>query len=188
MLTEEQKIKNFNLFIKKLNDCGIDTQKLSDSLSNEISNATYSMTNDFGAAYDGSFLNIILRVFTPYALKINDLLPESMRVSQQSVIKVCLLHQLSKCQMFTPNDNKWEIEKLGRTYKYAPFEYALKMGMRSLVLAQEEGISFSVEEVEAMTVLDRDPNDEQVKFHSSVLSTIIKQATELTMIQLKKSK
>lgn len=188
MLTEEQKIKNFNLFIKKLNDCNVDTSNLVFSLSNEITNASYSISNEFGSAYDGSLLNVILRILTPYAIKLNDLLPEDIKLPQNKVVKVCLLHQLSKCQMFAPNDNQWEVEKLGRVYKYTPFDYALKMGMRSLVLAQEHGITFSIDEIEALTVFDRDPCDEQVKFHSCVLSTIIRQAMELTIIQLKKNK
>lgn len=186
MLTEEQKIKNFNLFIKKLNDVGVQTDLIESNLKDKITVATYSLTNEYNSAYEGSLLNVILRIFTPYALKINELLPENIRVDQNRLIKVCLLHQISKSEMFTPNDNTWEIEKRGMVYKYAPFDYALKMGMRSLILSQENGVQFTTEEVEAMVILDRDPNDEQARFRANTLSVIIRQALELTMIQLKK--
>lgn len=186
MLTEEQKIKNFNLFIKKLNDVGVNTDLLESNLKDKISTASFSLSNEYNSAYEGSLLNVILRIFTPYAVKLNELLPENMKVNQNTLIKVCLLHQLSKCEMFVPNDNTWEIEKRGMIFKYAPYEYALKMGMRSLILSQESGINFSTDEIEAMVILDREPNDEQARFHANVLSIIIRQAQELTMIQLKK--
>ena len=186
MLTEEQKVKNFNLFIKKLNDVGVQTDLIESNIKNKITLASYSLTNEYDSAYEGSLLNIILRIFTPFAIKINELLPENLRVDQNKLIKVCLLHQLSKCEMFIPNDNNWEVEKRGMVYKYAPFDFALKMGMRSLILSQENGVQFTTEEIEAMTILDREPNDEQARFHANILSVIIRQAVELTMIQLKK--
>ena len=186
MLTEEQKIKNFNLFIKKLNDVGVQTDLIESNLKDKVTAGSYSLTNEYNSAYEGSLLNVILRIFTPYALRINEILPEQLKVNQNTLIKVCLLHQLSKCEMFILNDNTWEVEKRGMVFKYAPYDYAFKMGMRSLILAQENGVTFSTEEIEAMTILDRDPNDEQVRFHANILSLIIKQALELTMIQLKK--
>ena len=188
MLSEEQKIKNFSIFIKKLNEVGVPTSSIEANLKDKITNATYSMTNEYGVAEDGSLLNVILRVFTPYAIKINELLPSDMQKGVSSIVKVCLLHQLSKCEMFVANTNTWEIEKRGLLYKYAPYDYAFKMGMRSVILALENGITFNAEEIEAMTILDREPNDDQAKFHSNTLSVIIKQAMELTSLQLKKEK
>lgn len=180
MLDENTKNKNYLIFLKKLNEIGIDTTSLDEELSEKIKNSTYSITNEINTCYDGSLLQVILRTTTPLALKINELLPENLRVDKNSIIKVCLLSHLSKCLMFIPNDNQWEVEKRGMKYKYSPYNLALKMGMRSLLMCQELGINFTPMEVEAMTILERNDDDKQAQFFCSQLSTIIKQANELT--------
>ena len=182
-MTEEIRLKNYQLFLKKLNEIGVDTTLMDEKMGSKIINATFSITNEYGLAYDGSLINTVLRVITPYAIKLNNLLPESMQVDQKSIIKVCLLSHISKCEMFIPNDNQWEIEKRGLLYKYAKSDLAFKMGMRSLILAQDLGIKFTPQEIEALTIMDRDPNDEQARFFASPLSVIIKQANELTFLQ-----
>ena len=45
-----------------------------------------------------------------------------------------------------------------------------------------------VTEIEALTINDRDLTDDQSRWHSSVMATIIRQANELTYIQINKKK
>ena len=97
MLTEETKQKNYLLFIKKLNEIGVNTSVIEENFKDAIMNASYTHSNDFGLAYDGSLLNNVLRVMTPYAIKINEALPENLRVNKNSLLKVCLLMHISKC-------------------------------------------------------------------------------------------
>ena len=183
MLSEESKQKNYFLFIKKLNEVGINTNLLEEKLSTEILNAPFTNSNEYGLAYEGALLNNILRVMTPYAIKINESLPENLRVDKNSLLKVCLLIHLSKSVIFEKNNNLWEVENRGLIYKYKQIPASLKLGMRSLILCQNLGITFNEYEAEAMTVLDRDPNESQVKYFSTTLATIIKQANELTLLQ-----
>lgn len=181
MINEEIKEKNLLLFKKKLEEIGI--QLNMDSLiENKIKNATFTITNENGLAYEGSLLNVILRILTPFAIKINDALPESIRVEKNSLIKVCLLSHISKCEMFEPNDNEWEKEKRGMLFKYTKSNVALKMGMKSLILAQELGVKFTPEEIEAITIMDRRLDDEQSMFFSNPISVVLKQANELTYL------
>lgn len=181
MINEEIKEKNLLLFKKKLEEIGI--QLNMDSLiENKIKNATFTITNENGLAYEGSLLNVILRILTPFAIKINDALPESIRVEKNSLIKVCLLSHISKCEMFEPNDNEWEKEKRGMLFKYTKSNVALKMGMKSLILAQELGVKFTPEEIEAITIMDRRLDDEQSMFFSNPISVVLKQAHELTYL------
>lgn len=187
-MTDEIRLKNYQLFKKKLNELEIDTSLMDERFGTQITNATFAITNEYNMAYDGSLLNTVLRILTPYALKINSLLPEHLQVDQKSIIKVCLLSHISKALTFIPNDNQWEIEKRGMLYKYAKNEVTLKMGMKSIFLAQEMGIKFTAQEMEAMIILDRDADDDQAKFFSSTLSTIIKQANELTYLQIRNPK
>lgn len=181
MINEEIKEKNLLLFKKKLEEIGI--QLNMDSLiEDKIKNATFTITNENGLAYEGSLLNVILRILTPFAIKINDALPENIRVDKNSLIKVCLLSNISKCEMFEPNDNEWEKEKRGMLFKYAKSNIALKMGMKSLIFAQELGVKFNPEEIEAITIMDRRLDDEQTMFFSNPISVVLKQAHELTYL------
>ena len=77
----------------------------------------------------------------------------------------------------------WEVEKRGLAYKYNPNQPSIKTGLHSLVLAQNFGITFNEEEAEAMTVNDRLVTDEQAKWHSSLLASIVRQASEMTYMQ-----
>lgn len=183
MVNEEIKEKNYSIFLKKLEEVGVDTSSITDEIAVLIKNATFTISNENGLAYDGSLLHTVLRTLTPYALNINNVLPKNLQVEKNTLIKVCLLSHISKCEMFEPNDNEWEKEKRGLMYKYSKNTVALKMGMRSIIFAQNLGIKFTPEEMEAMTIMDRSCDDEQAKYFSSTLSTIIKQANELTYLQ-----
>ncbi len=183
MITEENKIKNYSIFIKKLNEIGVNTELIESNLQEKLINASFTYSNEFGVAYDGSLLQNVLRVFTPYALKINENLPEQFRVDRNSLLKVCLLSHIAKAITFEKNPNQWEVNNRGLVYKFATLPGSLKLGMRSLILSQDLGIKFNEIEAEAMIVMDRDENESQVKYYSSTLSTIIKQANELTFLQ-----
>lgn len=183
MINTELKEQNYALFIKKLNQVGVNTDALVARLGDKLLNATYGLDVKSNVAYDGSLINVILRTMTPIALKLNELLDENVRVEKDSLIKVCLLYQISKAEMFIPNDNDWEVEKRGLVYKYAENKLALKMCMKSLILCQECGITFTAEEIEALTILDRDSDDAQAKFFASPFATIIKSATEITNLK-----
>lgn len=176
MITEEIKEKNFSIFIEKLNNLGFNLD-LTDDMVNKLKNATYSMNNEYGLGFDGSLLNTVLRVLTPYAVKLNNLLSEDLKVNQDKIVKVCLLQHLAKMNMFIKNDNQWEIEKLGKLYKYNPKKIALRLGARSVALANSLGITFDEEELEAMLIIDKDVNDDQKTF-ATPLSIIVKQANE----------
>lgn len=186
MLTDEQKLKNLSIFFKKLNDSGVDTTSLQEKYESQLLNASFALTNETFSAYDGSLLHIVLRMLTPCALQLNNIYHESIKVSTETLVKVCLLHQISKSLMFTPNDNEWEVKNRGMVYKYAPYDFAFKMGMRSLMMCYECNIELTPMEIEALTILDRYDNDEQARFRCNVISMIIRQANEITNLQLRK--
>jgi hypothetical protein len=181
MINEEIKEKNLSIFLKKLEEIGCNLN-LNDEIKNKIKNASFTTTNENGLAYEGSLLNVILRILTPFALKINDVLPDNIKVEKNSLIKICLLSHISKCEMFEPNDNEWEKEKRGMIFKYTKSNVALKMGIKSLILAQQMGVIFTPEEIEAITIMDRRFDDEQVMFFSNPISVVLKQAHELTYL------
>lgn len=176
--------KNYELFINKLGQLGIDTTKLNDEFGELIKNATFSHATSNGLAYDGALLNTLLYKLTPYAVKLNELFPPDIRVDKQSLVKVCLLHQIAKAVRLVPNDNQWEVEKRGFIYKYSSENPSIRTGLHSLIMCQNCGIPFTVEEAEAMTVNDRDLTDDQTRWHSSVMASIVRQANEMVYLEV----
>lgn len=183
-ISNEKIVKNYSLFLSKLNSIGVDTTNLDKNLSDQIANASFAISNDMGTACNGSLLHIILRILTPYAIKLNSILPEELQVEQSSIVKVCLLSHISKAVLFTPNTNDWEVQKRGLIYKYAPTSTTIKFGARSTFIAINNGVSFTEEEYEAMSCMDK-VDDTQSKYFSSTLSVIVRQANELTLQQLR---
>ena len=177
--------KNYALFKKKLENYGVSSETIDEYFGDKLKYASFAMTSENAVAYPGSLLHIVLRTLTPLALKVAELVSDTTEVSQDSVVKVCLLHHISKAFMFEPNDNQWEIDKRGMIYKYTKQVAGLKMGMRSLLVCQDIGVKFNESEFEAMTVLDRADDDKQAKFYSTPLSTIVKIANELTFLKIK---
>ena len=184
-MSEEFKQINFDLFIEKLKKVGVDCDKLVELYGDKIKNASFSVSNEDSNAYDGSLVNTVLRVLTPNAVRLNDILPQNIKVEKNAIVKVCLLSHISKAIRLIPNDNKWEIETRNIKYKFDPNLPSIRTGLHSVVIANECGIPLTASEVEAMTVMDKDAEDKQTKYFSSPLATIIKQANELTYLILR---
>lgn len=185
-LSLEQREHNLQLLVEKLQKfVSNDVLEITESLKINLRDAPFAMNADTNMAYDGGLIDIVLRNLTPLALKVNELLKEKAQADKDSLIKVCLCHHLAKATMFEKNTNQWEIEKRGNLYKFTPSSDSLKLGMRSLMLAQSLGITFTNEEAEAMTILDREPDDEQARFHSNPISYIVKITNELIYVNNK---
>lgn len=177
--------RHLELFFKKLEGLNISTSSLKEKYGNQLKNATYAFSNKGTMACgDGELLNTVLRVLTPTALDLSNILPTEKQPERDSIIKVCLLSQISKALMVEPNDNNWEIQNRGILYKFIEYPYALKMGMRSIAMCMECGIQLTENELEAISNLDRD-DDKQTRFFSSPLSIILRQAMELAEVKLK---
>lgn len=144
-----------------------------------VMSATYANLADSGSAFEGSFLKNVIKM-TNMASSINGLLPETLQADATSIGKVCLLSQIAKVVMFTENDNSWEVTNRGMIYKFNDLEGALRTGERSTLIAMNAGVKFTPEEFEAMTILDKNTEDDNYKkYYASPLSTVIRQAAEL---------
>lgn len=177
------KLTNYTLYLKKLSQLGINTDKLAEDYGDKIADATFATNADSNLAFDGALISTILYKLTPYAVKINELYPEEIRVDKNSLVKVCLLHQIAKAVRLLPNDNEWEIKNRGILYKYDKKQPSIRTGLHSLVIAQNCGIEFTPEEAEAMTVNDRDLTDDQARWHSSLMASIVRQASEMVYLE-----
>lgn len=181
---EIDKAKNLQLFQKGLESCGVDAETLIGIHGERLADASFTHMNDHGNAYAGSLLHIVLHKLTPYAIGLNSLLPEDKRADRNTLVKICLLQHIAKSVRLVPNDNAWEVEKRKMTYKFDEGQPSIRTGLHSLIMAQRCGIDFTEEEAEAMTINDREMTDAQSRFHASILANIIRQANELTYMEI----
>jgi hypothetical protein len=90
------------------------------------------------------------------ALKIKDLIAPN--ITDESVIVAALFHDVGKIgypgkPYYLPNDNKWEIEKRGITYKVNPEIVTMNLAVRSLYLVSKY-IPLIEEEAQAIAAHD----------------------------------
>ena len=90
------------------------------------------------------------------ALRLKDLLAPD--IADESVIVAALFHDVGKIgypgkPYYLPNDNKWEVEKRGITYKVNPEIVPMNLAVRSLQLVSAH-IPLSEEEAQAIVAHD----------------------------------
>lgn len=189
MLTQEQKEKNLSTFKRYLTNLigAAETNALFFYLGgdNAIINASFGMTKDSGCAYEGAFLENVLRI-ADIAMNINDnIFPEEKRVSAKSIYRSVLLQHLAKVMMYEDNTNQWEIDNRGILYKFKNTNVVLKGGERVILLLLKSAIQdITEEEYEAIRIIDKMKEDDfATTKHVSTLACIVRQANEInTMV------
>lgn len=145
----------------------------------ELKRTPVSVFVDSGLAFDGALIyhTIMTWHFANKLLKIYNVISG---IDIKSLAKVIILHQIGKVGMFKPNENEWEVKKLNKFYEFVDIGVSLKTSDRSKMLCSNCGISFNLEEYEAMSVLDK--NNEEYESSSKYrthLSTIVKMSNDL---------
>lgn len=173
----------YGVYFKKLRECDIPEEsvdKLEKDYGSLIKTSSFATREDSGLAYEGSLMEVTLTKLTSYAVQINGILPKEKQCDPVSLKKVCLLQHISKCVRLIKQTDEWRQKKLGESFTYKDNNPAIRTGMHSYMICTQCGITFNEEETEAMTIMDKDSDDAQVQFHSSLLATIVKIANELT--------
>jgi hypothetical protein len=142
-------------------------------------NAPAAPSKDSGIAYDGALMFHTIMAWH-FANKLLPIYDKIAPVNQKSLAKVIVLYQLGKVDMFEPNNNNWEIEKLGKVYSFKESNVCLKTGERSKLLCNNAGVTFTPEEYEAMSILDKTPEeyDNMTKYRTH-LSTLVKLSNDM---------
>jgi hypothetical protein len=182
MITEEKILKNTEKYFKTAETHGFMTDTLLDLLGQEFIKAPASTRTDLNNAFEGGLIAHLL-LTTKYAVKINSILPETMRVDMKSLLKVTLLHQIGKAKLYISED-KWHQDR-GMMYKFNNDLTSMSVGERSTIYALSNGISLTEEEFQAIINHDKDDSDRQAKFFTSTLGVILKQANELAIMEEK---
>lgn len=183
MITEEKILKNTEKYFKTAETHGFMNDDLLDFLGQDFIKAPASTATNLHNAFEGGLIAHLL-LTTKYAVEINKILPESMRVDMKSLLKVTLLHQIGKAKLYKPLNSDWH-NKRGINYEFNDELTSLRVGERSAVYALSNGIELSEDEFQAIINHDKDDSDKQAKWHSSTLGVILKQANELAILEEK---
>jgi len=178
MLTQEKITKNAAKYFKTGETYGFMSNELIEFLGVDIVKAPASTHKDMCNAFEGGLIEHLLTV-AKYAMNINDTLPETMRLSKDSLLKVCLLHQIGKCRMYVPCTSQWHKDNQGKMYDYSSDNLPIKIGEMSVAYALSHGVKLSDDELVAIMNFDKSEDDLQVKFHNSLLGDLLKMANTL---------
>jgi hypothetical protein len=184
MISAEQIEINKKKFIDTNVKYKLFTQELLSFLGDDFFIAPSSTSIDMFGCYPGGLLNHSLRS-AKYSIKLNELLPEKNRVSTESILKCVFLSQIGKTFMFKFNDNEWQKKTLGKIYDFTENEVSMKSSERSIHYIMKYGVTLNEEEFQTILNLDKGTEDKMVKYHSSILSNIVKMGFELSIIEEK---
>ena len=191
MLTEEKINTNFLKFKKYLEKYNCYSESMFNELGEKIKIAPYSSSSRYGGAEPGSLIDITLNKLCKIGAQINNMFGKNdknvithpmLYVNNNMLMKVLLLCNISKAEMFVKTEEKWKINK-GENYEFANNKTAMKMGQRSLYLCQKYGITLEEEEFEAFLAMDK--TEETNESCNTPLYTIVKIAKMLTSVELK---
>jgi hypothetical protein len=177
----EKNTKKFHATNEKYN---IFTKGLLDFLGDDLTSAPASTMKSLHNAFPGGLIDHII-LTTKYAVDINLSLPENLRVNNDSLIKVCFLHQIGKTYLYKLCESEWHRNNQGKMYEFKDDLVSMRVGERSAYYALKYGVELSEEEYQSIINYDKPDDDKQAKWHSSTLATILKQANELAIIEEK---
>jgi|TARA_R110000787_G_scaffold235876_1_gene342572 hypothetical protein len=177
-------LKNKDIFLEKNKLYGILTKELVDYLGEDLFTAPASTMKSLHNAFPGGLIDHILKT-TKYAIGINKLLPQSYEVDAHSIVKVCFLHQIGKTFLYKWNESEWHRNNQGKMYEFNEELVSLKIGERSAYYSLKYGTQLTDEEYQAIINYDKSDDDKQSKWYGCTLSTILKQANELAIIEEK---
>lgn len=186
MLTIPQLEHNKAKFLESNEKYGIMTKELLDFLGDDLFTAPASSALSMVGCYPGGLLNHTIRA-CKHAIKVNEILPESLKQPIATIVKTVFLSQIGKVFMFCPSTNEWQI-KQGKMYEFCDDAIRLRVGERSIYYATKHGVNLTEEEFQAILNLDKDDEDKMAKYFSTSLTSIIKWGFELAIMEEKNGK
>lgn len=171
-LTKENIVANTKKYFETATKLGFMNESLMGFLGEAFIKAPASSMLDFHNAFEGGLIEHLLKVAS-YAVKINNSLPETERVNQDSLLKVCLLHQIGKANLYTPCTSDWHRKNQGKMYEFNEELTSMRVGERSIYYAISHGITFTEEEFTAIINFDKN-DDKMSEYHNSMVGDLLK--------------
>jgi len=184
MLTQEKVLKN----AKKFNDTGIKygvvNNELISMLGEEFIVAPCTSSTNLYNAYEGGLIEHIINT-TKHALSVNESLPEEKQVDRDSLIRVCLIHQIGKSKMFVEQTSKWHRENKGEMYTWNEDLLSMSVAERSIYYALKAGIDLTEDEVYAVYNYNSEFAQKPLTSKGDKLAAILRVANMIATIEEK---
>ena len=181
---KEKIVKNKEKFDKTNETYNILTKELLDYLGEDLYSSPASNMESMYNAFPGGLVDYILRV-TKYGINLNSILPDNQKVDKSSIIKVCFLHQLGKVRLYKFCESEWHRKNQGKMYDFNEDLVSMRVSERSAYYTMKFGVDLTEEEYQSIVNYDKTDDDKQSKWYGSTLSTILRMANELAIIECK---
>jgi len=139
---------------------GIFTPEILEFLGESFITAPASTMKSLHNAFPGGLLDHIITT-TKYAVDINLTLPEELRVENESLVKVCFIHQIGKTFLYKMCESEWHRVNQGKMYEFNDELTSMKVGERSAYYALRYGVELSENEYQAVINYDKSDEDKQ---------------------------
>jgi len=186
VLTQDKVIANTKKYFDTATKLGFMTDEFMGFLGEEFIKAPASTMKHLHNAFEGGLIDHLLQVAS-YAVRFNNSLPENERVSQDSLLKVCLLHQIGKCNLYKPCNSEWHKTNQGKMYEFNEDLVSMRVSDRSVYYALSHGVKFTEEEFQSIIMFDRS-EDKMGEYHNSTLGDILKMANLFAIKHEKENK
>ena len=178
-LDQTKIVENTKKYFETATKLGFMNNELMTFLGEGIIKAPASSMVDYHNAFEGGLVDHLLRV-AKYAVIINNALPADERVDQTSLLKVCLLHQIGKTNMYVPCTSEWHRKNQGKMYEFNDDITSMRVGERSLYYALSYGLKLNEEEAAAILNFGK-VDDKMSEYHNSMLGELLKMGSILAI-------
>lgn len=184
-LTNEQIEINFSQWVKRLEKYGVYSEKMIEELGDKIKKAPFATGEMSGGAYEGALLDVTLNHICKNAFVRNSSIygvGHILHCNPTSLMKVLLLQHICKSEMFVEQTNAWK-KKNGYPYDFNDnVDANLKCGLWSLAMCMRYGIKLTQEEIQAITIIDRE--DDKNAMFITPLALASKTANQEIIVEL----
>lgn len=181
---KDKVLKNKEKFLETNETYGILSIELLKYLGDNLFAAPASTMESMYNAYPGGLVDYILKV-TKYGINLNNILPKNLQVDKDSLIKVCFLHQIGKTFLFDLCTSEWHRKNQGKMYEYNEDLVSMRVSERSIYYCMDNNVKLTEEEYQSILNYDKGDDDKQSKWYGSTLSTLLRQANELAIMECK---
>jgi HD superfamily phosphodiesterase len=173
-LEQEKIVANAKKYFDTATKLGFMNEELMKFLGESFIKAPASTMTDLHNAFEGGLIDHLLRVAS-YAVKFNNALPDDEKVDQTSLLKVSLLHQIGKANLYKPCESEWHRKNQGKMYEFNDEISSMRVGERSIYYAMSHGVTLTEEEYSAILNFDK-TDDKMAEYHNSTIGDLLKTA------------
>lgn len=178
-LEQEKIVANTKKYFETATKHGFMNDELMSFLGEEFIKAPASTMESLNNAFEGGLIDHSLRV-AQYAVKINNSLPDDEKVEQTSLLKVCLLHQIGKANLYKECDSEWHRKNQGKMYEFREDLVSMRVSERSVYYALSHGITLTQDEFSAIIKFDK-TDDKMSEYHNTMLGDLLKMGNTLAI-------